>query len=295
MAGSMQGQAQDQASAMAAVTAAQTAAQAQAAANAAAEQQLAATQQQQAAAGGPAAAGAAPAAGGAGAAVPGLGAPAVPGLGGASTATAGAAPAVGSAGMSGPGMMSGQGVGTATGAAGPSATAGGSGMMASGANLPGASGALSTPASSLMMATAAGSSLIGHRHLMQSGTLGAAPATSSIATALPTTQLAPGCQTPIQGLVTGASAGVWVIPNYKGVASVTARGNDTIIVQLGGQGSSCTGAYKLLSGQVLGLGQPVQNTTAQAKPATSTAGSNVSGFWSVVAALSSMLLLWTWL
>lgn len=270
----MQGQAQDQASAMAAVAAAQAAKEAQQAAMAAAQQQLAAMQQQQAAAG----ASATPAGAPAGAsAVPGLGAPAgVPGLDGSS-----AIPPAAGAAMTGPGALPGQAVGAATG---PDAMAAGP-AMGPGAGMMGATSAAGPPASSLMA-----SNSLGHRHLLQLPALGSGPAASSLPMSVPTTQLGPACQKPIQGLVTGAGAGVWIIPAFKGVASVSTRGNDTMIVQLGGQGSSCMGAYKLLSGQVMGLGQAVAGPATQNKTATSAAGGvAISGGVAFLAALTATL------
>lgn len=74
--------------------------------------------------------------------------------------------------------------------------------------------------------------------------------------------MGPACQKPIQGLVTGANLGIMVIPNFKGVASFTTRGNDMLLIQLGGSNSRCVAGYQLMAGQVLDVGR---NTTGPPK------------------------------
>lgn len=261
-ANNMQGQAQDQASAMAAVAAAQAAAEAKAAAMATAQQQLSAMQQQQQAAGDSGAAGSGTSN------VPGLGSSGVPGL--SDPAAAGQTSTMQT--VMTPGPSAGASTAGANGMMGSSASAMGSGSSMG----PGSSGS-----SSLMMSAPQGPSAMGHRHLLQ--TLGASAATD-LPVSVPTTQLGPACQQPIRGIVTGANTGVWLIPNFAGVASVSTRGNDTLIVQLGGQGSSCVGAYKMLSGEILGLGQPVQTAAPQA--ATSAARNRLVKVWRVVLLLA---------
>ncbi|KAF8065911.1 hypothetical protein HT031_002972 [Scenedesmus sp. PABB004] len=289
---SLNGAAQDQASAQAAVSAAQAAAQAQAAAMAAASAQLAAAD----AAGGGAGAGA-------GAAMPGAAPAGVPGLGGvpglAADPTAGAGGSMAAAGpmpagdATGAGAFGGAGAGAGYGGAGAGAGYGGAGAgagfggpaagagfggPAAGAGFGGAGagmglgGAGTAGTGAGMMAAGAGmgapsAALMGNgmtgvagRHLLQP---------------LPPGAVNAACSKPIQGVVTGAGTALMVIPNFKGVATMQTRGNDTMFVQLGGQGSNCVGAYKLLTGQIMDLGrsQPAQATAA----AKSGAGARAAG------------------
>jgi hypothetical protein len=266
VANNLNGQATDQASAMAAVAAAKAAAEAQAAQEAQMAAMAAQQQQQQQQSGGQAggaAAGPAPAG------VPGMD-PGVPGMGGAAggSPAGGMSPAgdsmgaggmaggqggaggMGMVGQAGAGPMGGQGAG-GFGMAGQQAGAMGGmgGMGAPGGGMGGGGGAgmMGSPATSSLM----GANSFGHRHLLQLGG------------ALPSTQLGAACQKPIQGVVTGANSGILVIPNFKGVGAMATRGNDTMMIQLGGQGSQCVAAYKLMGGKIMDVGRTKEEVQKQ--------------------------------
>lgn len=121
------------------------------------------------------------------------------------------------------------------------------GMSAPGGGMGGGAGMMGSPASSALM----GANSFGHRHLLQLGG------------ALPSTQLGAACQKPIQGVVTGANSGILVIPNFKGVGAMATRGNDTMMIQLGGQGSQCVAAYKLMGGKIMDVGRTKEEVQKQ--------------------------------
>jgi hypothetical protein len=258
MSNNLQGQATDQASAMAAMAAMQAAQQAQMAA-------MQAAQEQMAVGGGQAA--------GAGAAMPGQSTAGVPGM----NPSAAAVPGLGSAGGAGMGMSGGAGGmgGAGMGGAGMGMGMGGAGMGMGGAGM-------QQPTSSLM-----GNNMMGHRHLLQAGMMGGMSTAGP--TAMPTTSLSAACQKPIQGLVTAAGGGVMVIPNFKGVATMMTRGNDTMFIQLGGQGSNCVAAYKLKSGQIMDMGRP-KDAPAAATAKSAAGAAAVSAAASIVLVLATLLL-----
>lgn len=261
----LQGQATDQASAMAQMAAMQAAEQAQMAAMQAAQEQMAAGGSQQA--------------GGAGqAAMPGQSVAGVPGM---DQSAAAGVPGLGGAGGAGMGIAGGAGMGGAGGMAG--AGMGGAGMGGAGMGMGGA-GMQQQPSSSLM-----GNNMLGHRHLLQAGMMGAGAMSTAGPTAMPTTSLSAACQKPIQGLVTAAGGGVMVVPNFKGVATMMTRGNDTMFIQLGGQGSNCVAAYKLKSGQIMDMGRP-KDAPAAATAKSAAVAAVVSSAASIMLVLATLLL-----
>jgi hypothetical protein len=132
-----------------------------------------------------------------------------------------------------------------------------------------------------------GNNMMGHRHLLQAGMMGGMSTAGP--TAMPTTSLSAACQKPIQGLVTAAGGGVMVIPNFKGVATMMTRGNDTMFIQLGGQGSNCVAAYKLKSGQIMDMGRP-KDAPAAATAKSAAGAAAVSAAASIVLVLATLLL-----
>jgi hypothetical protein len=68
-----------------------------------------------------------------------------------------------------------------------------------------------------------------------------------------------------------------VIPNFKGVASFTTRGNDTLLIQLGGSNSRCVAGYKLMAGQVLDVGRSKEGPAKQQAARSSAAGAMPAG------------------
>ncbi|KAF6259374.1 hypothetical protein COO60DRAFT_1017741 [Scenedesmus sp. NREL 46B-D3] len=260
----LQGQATDQASAMAAIAAMQVAQQAQMAAMQAAPEQMAAMSGQSAAG------------------VPGMdpaasGVPGLAGAGGAGVGMAGAG--VGGFGNTDNAGLGGAGMGNAGTAFG--AGMGGAGMQQPTNSLMGVN--VQQPTNSLM-----GANVMGHRHLLQAGLVPGSLSTA-VPTAIPTTSLSAACQQPIQGLVTTAGGGVMVIPNFKGVATMTTRGNDTMLIQLGGQGSNCVAAYQLKSGQIMDVGRPEDAPAAAAADSRAGAAA-VSAAGSIVLVLMTLLL-----
>jgi hypothetical protein len=103
--------------------------------------------------------------------------------------------------------------------------------------------------------------------------------------------MGPACQKPIQGLVTGANTGMMVIPNFRGTASFTTRGNDALLIQLGGSNSRCIAGYKLMAGQVLDVGRSKEGPAKQQAARSSGAGAVPAGVLMWGALVLVMLLL----
>jgi hypothetical protein len=108
--------------------------------------------------------------------------------------------------------------------------------------------------------------------------------------ALPTTQLSAACQKPIQGVVTGANSGILVIPNFKGVGSMITKGNDTMMIQLGGQGSQCVAGYKLMGGKIMDVGRTKEEVQKQ-QDAVKKSGAAVAATPLALALLVGLLVL----
>lgn len=293
VANNLNGQATDQASAMAAVAAAKVAAEAQAAQEAQMAAMAAQQQQQQSSQTGASGAAAGPAPVG----VPGMD-PGVPGMSAGGSAGAGGQPAMDmqqsamGAGSQAPvGMLGGQPAMGALGGQGSGMMGGqGSGML--GAGGPMMSAPNSAPGASLM-----GGSTLGHRHLLQLGAgaplgMGGSAMGASTSGALPSTQLGAACQKAIQGVVTGAGTGVLVIPNFKGVAAMQTRGNDTMFIQMGGQGSQCVAGYKLMGGKIMDVGR-TKEEVAQQQEATKKSGAAAAAApgWALALLLACSVLL----
>jgi hypothetical protein len=109
--------------------------------------------------------------------------------------------------------------------------------------------------------------------------------------ALPSTQLGAACQRPIQGVVTGAGTGVLVIPNFKGVAAMQTRGNDTMFIQLGGQGSQCVAGYKLMGGKIMDVGRTKEEVAKQQEATKKSGAAAAAPAWALALLLACSALL----
>jgi hypothetical protein len=70
------------------------------------------------------------------------------------------------------------------------------------------------------------------------------------------------CGQQVQGIVTGADSAVIKFPAFDVLGQVKTKGNDTVEIYFGGQGTQCTAGYKLTQGTFLGLGQTAVATAA---------------------------------
>lgn len=261
LANNLNGQAMDQASAMAAVAAAKAAAEAQAAQEA--QMVTLASQQQQlsqSAASNPS----------------------------STTTASGSVPGIESNTGGMPGLSSGT-AGGADSIVQPSSMGVSMGSQNVGVGAPGSGGMGSSGSGASLMSA----SSLGHRRLKQLGApVGAGSnALASSSAALPTTQLGAACQKPIQGVVTGTNTGVFVIPNFKGVASLMTRGNDTMMIQLGGQGSQCVAGYRLMGGKILDVGRSKEEVQKQQEANKKSGAGGATAGW-VLALLLAPLALW---
>jgi hypothetical protein len=94
--------------------------------------------------------------------------------------------------------------------------------------------------------------------------------------------------------MTGANNGILIVPNFKGVATMQTRGNDTLFIQLGGQGSNCVAGYKLMGGKIMDVGRTREELKAQADAGAakkSGAAGRAAPLWALAAALGGALLL----
>jgi hypothetical protein len=102
------------------------------------------------------------------------------------------------------------------------------------------------------------------------------------------------CSEQVQGIITSASTAILKIPTFKGIAIAQTKGNDTLVVTLGGEGSQCVAGYRLVGGQFLNLGRDIVTMNVTNTTAKSAAGEAVvatAGGRAILAALVACLLI----